>query len=334
VRTVVVSLDPSIAAVSEAAARDAQLLVTHHPLLLNALERLDLSTTSGRVVAAAVRSGVSVYAAHTNLDRCEGGVNDALADRLELLEARPFGTGESQVKLAVSVPVGYEPQLRRAFADAGGGCLVGHARRTFASRGTARYLPIKSGPLPPEQVTAEESVEETRLEALVLQSRVEAVRRAVVAAHPCASPLVEVYPLSCRSSVGGLGRLGRLAAPRRLGEWARETAERLGAECARLVGDPALRIENVAVCGGAGAALWPEARAAGAQVLVTGDVKYHTALEAKAAGCCLLDVGHAASEKVAVELIHQVLGSWAQQTEATLLIHVFWELDPFSSLLP
>ncbi|NTU59580.1 MAG: Nif3-like dinuclear metal center hexameric protein, partial [Deltaproteobacteria bacterium] len=104
VEAVVVALDPSAAAVARAAERGAQLVVTHHPLLLSPLSRLDCSEPVGKLLADCLRRGIALYAAHTNLDRADGGVNDALAGKLGLREVRPLCEGEDQVKLVVTVP--------------------------------------------------------------------------------------------------------------------------------------------------------------------------------------------------------------------------------------
>jgi dinuclear metal center YbgI/SA1388 family protein len=320
--------------VSEATRRGADLLVTHHPLFLNPLERLDLTTPSGRVVAESVRSGLGLYAAHTNLDRADGGVNDALATRLGLVDQQPFAPGEQQVKLVVTVPVGQESPVRDAIASACDGRLGDTLSRPFTFRVTGTVAPVDEAGSAAGRPGAGECVEQTRLEALVPRSRCDRVRRAVIGAHPWDEPAIEVYPLEGRSELGALGRMGRLAQPRVLGEWARDAARRLGAEGARLVGDLDAHVETVAVCGGSGAALWREAARAGAKVLVTGDVRYHTALEAAAGGMALLDVGHAPSEKVAPEVIQKVLNVWAKETGTELEVETFWEPDPFTLLQP
>ncbi|MBW2614787.1 MAG: Nif3-like dinuclear metal center hexameric protein, partial [Deltaproteobacteria bacterium] len=78
------SLDPTLKALRSAERRNAQLLFTHHPLIFKPLSRLDINTHPGDVIVEAVKSRVSVIAAHTNLDMAKGGINDILADLLEL----------------------------------------------------------------------------------------------------------------------------------------------------------------------------------------------------------------------------------------------------------
>ncbi len=332
VEAVVVALDPSPGALAEALRRNAQLLVTHHPLLLDPLRRLDLSAPLPRLVADFLRADVGVYAAHTNLDKAEGGVNDALAERLGLQEVRSLGPGEPLCKLVVTVPVGYEEPVRRALAAAGAGRIGRYEGCSFGCRGEGVFVPRDGANPFLGTVGAEERVAETRLEAVARRSAAWRVAAAVRRAHPYEEPALDVYALEGRSAEGGLGRLGALPLPRRLGQWAGEVAGRLGATGARLVGEPQALVERVAVCGGSGASLWPEALAAGAQVLVTGDVKYHAALEARQAGLALLDVGHGPSERVAVDVIAARLTSWAECAGEELRVFPLWEPDLFAAV--
>lgn len=110
--------------------------------------------------------------------------------------------------------------------------------------------------------------------------------------------LVEVEPLAGPDEGGpaAMGRMGRLATGMPLAQWAEEVGRRLGVPALRYVGDPATPIERVACLGGAGAGAIKAAARAGAHCFVTGDVKFHEALEALALGLTLVDPGHFGSE--------------------------------------
>ena len=81
VDTVLTALDLTPGVIEEAVGLGAQVVVTHHPMLAP-LRRLDEAEPQAALLCAAVRAGISWIAAHTNLDMAEGGVNDALAERL------------------------------------------------------------------------------------------------------------------------------------------------------------------------------------------------------------------------------------------------------------
>jgi dinuclear metal center YbgI/SA1388 family protein len=93
----------------------------------------------------------------------------------------------------------------------------------------------------------------------------------------------------------GIGRIGTLPVTS-LASLLTYLMESLPAPWARLVGDPSQEVEKVAVCPGSCGDLWRRAKEAGAQVLITGDVKHHQAREALEEGFSLVDLGHFATE--------------------------------------
>jgi dinuclear metal center YbgI/SA1388 family protein len=193
---VLFAVDPTAAVVDEAVERGADLVVTHHPLLLTAVHGVPADDPKGRLVHRLIRAGIGLFVAHTNADRAAGhGVNDALA-----------------AALGLSDPVPLEP------ADVPG---------------------------------------------------------------------------------VGLGRVGRLPGPVPLRSFARRVAAALPSTAGgvRVAGDPERAISTVAVCGGSGGSLVGAAAAAGADVLVTSDLKHHAVSETlEGGGPALVDVAHYATE--------------------------------------
>jgi dinuclear metal center YbgI/SA1388 family protein len=114
--------------------------------------------------------------------------------------------------------------------------------------------------------------------------------------------LVDVVPL-CPPAVPGarpMGRVGDLAEPMGLRELARRVAGTLPAPSARFSGDAERPVRRVAVLGGSGTSAVPDAIRAGADVLITGDVRHHVALDALELGLALIDAGHHATEVAAM----------------------------------
>ncbi len=83
--------------VEEASRRGCNLIVSHHPLIFKGLKRLTGSTLQQRAAIAAIKAGIAVYAAHTNLDAAENGVNYTLADMLGLSDITPLATAPGVV---------------------------------------------------------------------------------------------------------------------------------------------------------------------------------------------------------------------------------------------
>jgi len=329
VTSVLVALDPSPAAVAAARAAGADLLLTHHPLLLRPLDRIDLSTPHGHVVSELLCGGIALYAAHTNLDRAKGGVNDALAGVLGLADVEPLGVGEAQVKVVVTVPVGYEAPLLSALFAAGAGRVGAYRNCSFLGRGEGTFCP-QAGATPfLGEVGRSETVAESRVEVAAPRARLAAVQRALVQAHPYECPAVDVYDLRDPAATGALGRVGRLPEPVPLEQWVAAAGRALGVVGVRWVGAPDTVVRRVAVCGGSGAEQWRPAQRAGADVLVTGDLKYHTALDVAAAGFAVVDVGHGPGEACVLPVLCGWLDAWAAAQGAQLTTSLFREPDPF-----
>jgi dinuclear metal center YbgI/SA1388 family protein len=90
VSRVLLAVDCDESTAAEAVDAGAQLLLTHHPLLLRGVSSVAPTTYKGRIVHRLIRAGVALYTAHTNADVANPGVSDALATRLGLIDLRPL----------------------------------------------------------------------------------------------------------------------------------------------------------------------------------------------------------------------------------------------------
>jgi dinuclear metal center YbgI/SA1388 family protein len=117
VTKVLLAVDCDLATAAEAVEVGAQLLFTHHPLLLRGVSSVAPTTYKGRIVHQLIRAGVALFTAHTNGDVAAPGVSDALARRLHLHDLRPLvpvgddGRGHGRIG---RLP---EPMTLAAFAD-------------------------------------------------------------------------------------------------------------------------------------------------------------------------------------------------------------------------
>ena len=114
--------------------------------------------------------------------------------------------------------------------------------------------------------------------------------------------LTDVTSLCAPATPGGraMGRVGDLPRPITLAQLARTLATGLPSPTLRRCGDADRPVRRVAVLGGSGMSAVPDALAAGADVLVTGDVRHHAALDALALGLAVVDAGHHAVEDAAM----------------------------------
>jgi len=101
----------------------------------------------------------------------------------------------------------------------------------------------------------------------------------------------------------GLGRVGELEETMELLPLALSIKKKLGLKYIKIAGKPDLPVRRVAVCSGSGSGLMKDFYSSGAQVFISGDLRYHDAREVEALNLGLIDMGHFASEYLAIEVL-------------------------------
>lgn len=301
VRRVHFAVDPVAAVAEEAIVAGADLLVTHHPLLLTPVHGVPATNAKGRLLHRLIRHGVALYVAHTNADVADPGVSDALAEALGLRDVEPLRrtAGDPLDKLVTFVPHADAGRLIDALAAAGAGAIGDYARCAWTASGTGTFQPGAAATPAIGRRGEIEVVPETRLEMVLPRERRVAVLAALRAAHPYEEPAYDLLELVSPPGRRGLGRVGELPAALTLAEFTAAAAESLPPTVSgvRAAGDPARVVRRIAVCGGSGGDLADDATAAGAQVLLTADLRHHPASEVLAeGGVALLDAAHWATE--------------------------------------
>lgn len=333
VEKALLTVDVNIAVAREAFDKGAGLIISHHPLMMNPLKNINIRQPMGELISYLIRSNITVYAAHTNLDAAAGGVNSALAERLGLTETAVLHqTGRARFyKLVVFVPVGHEEKVRSAVLETGAGWIGNYSHCSFMTRGMGTFKPL-SGSHPFYGRTGKlEQVEEVRLETIVPAGVLEKTVGAMLDSHPYEEVAYDVLPLENRGTACGLGRVGRIAEPMSLSQFAGNVKEVLGLPVVRLGGITDSTVNTVAVCGGSGADLWPDALNAGADTIVTGDVKYHMAQEIVAAGMNFIDAGHYGTESVVLPVLLKYLGDICGKTGIDIELYLSkTNTDPFA----
>jgi dinuclear metal center YbgI/SA1388 family protein len=307
VALILVALEVTPAVVREAEGREAQLILTHHPLLYRPLAAVREDEPGGLLVSLLVRANLALVSCHTNLDVAPGGLNDHLAQLLELTEVQVLSptARDALYKLTVFVPLGYEDPVRQALGDLGLGVIGLYSHCSFASRGLGTYRPLPGAQPFRGAVASLSRAEESRLEMLAPESLLPAALTRLKEVHPYEEVAYDLYPLKNPGPPLGLGRVGRFSPPRALKEVLSRVKEVFGVEKVAVWGRPPEQVQRLAVCGGSGGDLLEAAREAGAQVYLTGEVRHHQ-VPALPDGFAVLTVGHFASEVVYMD-------PWAQR---------------------
>jgi len=297
---VLLALDVTPEVAKEAAKHSAKLIISHHPVLLKGIKSVRPDDPTSGLVYRLIGAGIGVYAAHTTLDSARDGVNEVLARALDLRSPEVLhpARNEQFVKLVVFVPEGHAGVVREALGRAGAGWIGKYSDCTFNMRGMGTFRP-REGAKPHIGTVGElEQVDEVRIETIVRKSELGRTVDAMRHAHPYEEVAYDLYPLENNDPKLGLGRIGFLDLPVTLAALAAKVKDILQAQSVRYGGCPDALVKTVAVCGGSGSDLWPLARRRGADVLVTGDIRYHAARDMQAAGMHFVDAGHFATERV------------------------------------
>ena len=191
IQKVLVAFDLTEEVLNEAAEKEVDLILTHHPFFFKGIRQIDMSAAKGRMIRGLIEYDIALVSCHTNLDKVGYGVSAVLGQQLGLSECRPF---------------------------------------------------IAEG----EDI--------------------------------------------------GFGVIGQIAEPMPLADFADQVKDSLHIPMVRVVGDETQPVQTVAAMGGAGSDFMAEAKAMGADVYVTADLKYHDGQMAAEMGLALIDAGHFETE--------------------------------------
>jgi len=309
VKRCAIALELDAKVIDSAIEKEVDLLITHHPLIFKPLKNINLNTSQGNLIQKLIQNKICLYVAHTNLDAAEYGLNQVLAEVLELKDIKPLyqSKQEELYKLAVFVPVNHVSKVRTALTDAGAGCIGNYSDCTFRSQGIGTFRPGENTNPFIGNAGELEEVDECKLETILYKRDLNKIIEAMEKAHPYEEVAYDVYPVANQGKSYSLGRIGYLDSVMRLRDYAVRVKEQLGLDSIRIAGDQNIQIKKVAVISGAGASLLDKALAAKADVLVTGDVKYHEAREAVARGISIIDAGHQGTEEIVVPFLRDFL---------------------------
>jgi dinuclear metal center YbgI/SA1388 family protein len=317
------TITPSV--VEEACQAKAEMIISHHPLFFKPVQRLTTQTIEGQIVWQLARGGIAVYSPHTAYDNCEGGINDQLAQLLELQAVRSLVTQakSAQVKIVVFVPEGDLQKVADAMFAAGAGMIGNYAECSFRVAGTGTFFGMANANPTVGKAGRREEADEYRLEVICPVERMSSVIAALHSAHSYEEPAFDVYPLQALPDSVGAGRIGVLKQPLSAEALAQKVKQKLNVESLTLTGSSSRsEIKSVAIACGAGGSLLSAAIQAGADAFLTGEIRFHDELAAQAANMTVIAAGHYATERPGTEALPTRLQEafpkltvWAARTE-------------------
>lgn len=309
VNKILTTLEVTGAVLDEAVEKDIDMIVTHHPLIFTPLKSITKDDIKGKIIYKIIQNNIAIYATHTNMDIAPNGLNDYVAQQLDIQDIEVLDVKEktSYYKLVVFVPLGYEKKVAKAISIAGAGHIGNYSHCTFRTGGIGTFKPLRgTNPFIGKQGQLEE-VKEVRLETIVPEEKLEEVIKALMGSHPYEEIAYDVYFLVNEGSAKGIGRFGELSKPKTLKTLAEDIKHRMDIEHIAIAGNLKTIVEKVAIINGSGSDLIQAALHKGCQCVITGDVKYHDAQDAISQAINVIDIGHYHSEKIFSRFMAQYL---------------------------
>ena len=304
---VLCSLDATEAVVEEAISLGCNLIVAHHPIIFKGLKSLTGKNYVEKTVIKAIKNDIAIYAIHTNLDHVAHGVNKKIADKIGLVNTSVLVPKKALLsKLVTFVPEEDKEKVLSALFEAGAGEIGEYSGCSFTASGKGTFTPSdQANPHKGSKGNPHEEPE-VRIEVLLPSLLERKVLSALKHAHPYEEVAYFLQRLENENQLVGAGMLGDL--PYAMDEQEFLKALKINMELhvikhTQLLGKP---IKKVAVCGGAGIFLLPQAKRSGADIFITSDIKYHEFFDAENQ-IVVCDIGHYESEIFTKELLVEIL---------------------------
>jgi len=301
IKNILLTIDITKAVLSEAKQQKAELIISYHPIIWDALKTITTDGPAG-IVYDLIRSGIAVFSLHTALDVVTGGVNDALAEIIGIRDAKPIGDyveypeGDNY-KLIVFVPSDSLAKVSNTVFAAGAGAIGNYSNCSFGAEGTGTFLPLGGAKPAIGRKNEFEKVPEIRFETIVPAKKLDAVIEAMIKAHPYETPAFDVFKLFNEQSKFGLGRIGQLMQPLRIAQIIEKIKKTTGAKAVGLVGDDKKLVKKAAVCAGSCGRIINSVIASKADLYLTGELKHHQAVAAQEANLTCICLSHTVSER-------------------------------------
>lgn len=302
-----ITLDITEDVINEAVKLGFNLIISHHPPIFKPLKRLTGSTTTERCIISAIRHGINLYAAHTNLDNSINGVNGILAEKLNLKKTGILQPIKGMLrKIVVFVPLSHQIEVREAMFQAGAGVIGNYDSCSFNAQGNGTFR-ANADSKPFVGVKGKLHTEpEIRIETILPSWLETKVVNAMLAVHPYEEVAWDSYELNNDFLQTGAGMYGQLSEPENEIDFMTNLKKVLGVPF--LKHSPLLnhKIMKVGICGGSGNFLLQDAINHQCDAFITGELKYHDYFMTENK-ILLIEAGHYETEQFSKELLYRIL---------------------------
>ena len=302
---ILLSLDVTQEILGEALENKVNLIIAHHPILFSPLKQI--TKQKNPILFKAITTKINLLAMHTNYDLAENGLNDYVANLLGIKKISPLQSSSEKIfKFTVYVPAKHADKVSRAIFKAGAGKIGKYTETSFNIIGKGTFKPMEGTNPFIGKIGKREEVREIKIETVVTERALDSVIQTMKDNHPYEEPAYDIYELKTKPSYG-IGIFGEIDKEVEISKFSLEVKNRLRAQYIRLIKSNNRKIRKVALCTGSGGSLLEQVTNKSANLYITGDITYHTALRAKELGLNVLDVEHFDTEKFFIEALYNQL---------------------------
>jgi len=304
---ILICLDSTEAVIDEAIKKNCNLVIAHHPIVFSGLKKLNGKNYIERTIIKAIKSNIAIYAAHTNIDNAFNGVSFKMAEKLGLINCNVLLPKDNLLKKIVTYcPINYAEAVRNALFSNGAGNIGNYDACSFNTEGIGTFKGSENTtPFVGQQGNLHHE-KEIKIETIIPAYHLKKVINAMLKAHPYEEVAYDIYPLENQLNTIGSGIVGELPQPKDENTFLVQIKTALNTNCIRHTAFLGKKIQKVALCGGAGSFLLPNAIAAQADIFISADFKYHQFFDSDNQ-LIIADIGHYESEQFTSELFYEIL---------------------------
>jgi len=304
---VLICLDAIEAVIDEAIAKNCNLVVAHHPIIFSGLKKITGKNYIERVIIKAIKNDIAIYACHTNLDNVRLGVNNMIADKLELINRKILDPKKGILKkLYTYVPKENKDKLLNALFAVNAGHIGNYSECSFSVDGIGTFKGNEnSNPVIGEK-NIRSSENESKIELIFPNYLETKILKTLKENHPYEEVAYEIITLDNTNQEVGSGLIGELENPMDENEFLNLIKDKMQAKCIRYTSLLNKPIKKVALCGGSGSFLLPNSISQKVDIFITADFKYHQFFDADNQ-IVIADIGHYESEQYTSQLFNKII---------------------------
>jgi dinuclear metal center YbgI/SA1388 family protein len=305
----VLCLDVTESVVDEAIEKNCNLIISHHPLFFKPFKSVSGATYIERCLIKACKHDIVIYSAHTNLDNAGKGVNFYLAGKIGLEDIKILCPQRNQLlKIVTFVPENHAESVREAIFSVGAGSIGNYDYCSYNTIGKGTFRAgINTSPYCGKKGEIH-TENETRIETIIPAYLKSAAIKALINAHPYEEPAFDIYPLANEWKTVGSGAIGHLPEEEDTLHFLNRIKKIFNVSVLKHSPIPAHKktVRRVALCGGSGAFLIPNAIASSADIFITGEARYNDFFDVEDR-VILAVLGHYETEEGTKELLHSII---------------------------